>query len=92
MATAQKESVLERNKEIGTWIKNYRKAAGLTQTELSEKVGINEILLRNLERGKISRWFEKEGSAKDFDVFLKNVKQVTIKEIQNKRKERRNVI
>ena len=44
--------MLELNRSIGKRILNVRKAAGLTQAELSERIGISEKYLSRIECGK----------------------------------------
>ncbi len=39
--------------EIGTQIARHRKARGLTQAELAERIGISRLLLSDYERGKV---------------------------------------
>ena len=49
---AEVENVLLSSGSIGKRISNARKATGLTQAELSEKIGISEKYLSRVECGK----------------------------------------
>ncbi len=40
------------NESIGERLVRFRKAKGLTQTELGKKIGINQMLVSDYERGK----------------------------------------
>jgi len=38
-------------KRLGAGVRTYRKAAGLTQEKLAEKVGLNPVYMGQIERG-----------------------------------------